>query len=182
MKPRVGRGPLVVALALAAVLGVAACAPAYVPTATYPPVGSTPRPAGAATAAAEQAVIAALATAGLPASETIRAFRPPEGPLLAAAPRAVLQVTLPDDPDHGFIVVYAFDSPNAALAAANDHATWVASSIGRINFAPGTQFALRVLGANVIWFSWLPGSSEDPRLDQVGAVIDTIGEGVTVPS
>lgn len=168
---------------LAAVtIALSACAPAYVPRSTYPPVGSTPLPAGDSTNAASQAVISALAGAGLQAAETLRAFRPPEGPLLTAAPRTVLQVTMPDDPDHGFIVIYAFDSPNTALAAANDHATWVASSIGRINVPPGTRFELRVLGSNVILFSWLPGSSADTRLDQIGPVLDEIGEGVTVPS
>jgi hypothetical protein len=166
---------------IAAALAFAACAPATSRT-TYPPVGTTPQPAGDATNAAAQAVIAALAAAGLQATVTNRTFRPPEGPLLAAAPRSVLQLELADDPDHGFIVVYALDSPNAALAAATDHAAWVASSIGRINFAPGTRFALRVLGSNVISFSWLPGSSPGTQLDEAGAVVDTIGDGVPVPS
>ena len=167
---------------LAVGLLVAACAPAYVPTSTYPPVGSTPGAPGGAAKATTNAVIAALAAVGLQAVETTRPYRPPEGPLLAAAPRTVIQVALPDDPDHGFVVVYALDSPNAALAAANDHATWVASSIGRINFAPGTRFQLRALGSTVILFSWLPGSSPDPRLDQVGPALETVGEAVTVPS
>ena len=170
------------ALAAALIILVAACAPAYVPRTTYPPVGSTPHPAGGATTSTVQAVIGALATAGLQAIESNRSFRPPEGPLLAAAPRSIVQVTLPDDPDHGFIAVYALDSPNAALAAADDHATWVASSIGRINFAPGTRFVLRALGSTVIWFSWLSGSSPDPRLDQIGPALETLGEAVTVPS
>jgi hypothetical protein len=172
------RGAVAVLLALV----VVGCAPAYDPQTTYPPIGSTPRPVGDATNAAKQAVIGALAAAGLQAADAARAFRPPEGPLLAAAPRSVLQVALADDPDHGFIVVYALDSPNAALAAAGDHAAWVASSIGRINFPPGTRFALRVLGANVVLFSWLPGSSPDPRLDQVGPALETIGDAVLVPS
>jgi hypothetical protein len=168
--------------ALVLALVFAGCAPTYIPTSTYPPVGSTPAPAGDATSATRQAVITALAAAGLQAAETNRAYRPPEGPLLAAAPRIVLQATLPDDPDHGFIVIYSLDSPNAALVAANDHATWVASSVGRINFPPGTRFELRALGATVILFSWLPGSSPDPRLDQIGPALETVGESVTVPS
>jgi len=169
------------AIALVGALCVAACAPATSRT-TFPPIGSTPLPAGDATNATRLAVIAALAAAGLQADQTNRAFRPPEGPLLAAAPRTVLQVALPDDPDHGFIVIYALGSPNAALAAANDHAAWVASSIGRINFPPGTQFALRVVGANVVLFSWLPGNSPDPRLDQIGPALDALGDGVEVPA
>jgi hypothetical protein len=173
---------LVAAVVAVLALTIAACAPAYNPRTTYPPVGSTPQPAGNSTNATKQAVIGALAAAGLQASDANRSFRPPEGPLLAAAPRSIVQVTMPDDPEHGFIVVYALDSPNAALAAANDHATWVASSVGRINFAPGTQFVLRVLGANVILFSWLPRSSPDARLDQIGPALGSLGEAVTVPN
>lgn len=170
--------------ALAALLAllVVGCAPAYNPRATFPPIGSTPLPAGDSTNAARQAVIGALATAGIQAADANRSYRPPEGPLLAAAPRTVVQAALADDPDHGFIVIYALDSPNTALAAANDHAAWVASSIGRINFASGTRFVLRVLGSNVILFSWLPGSTPDAVLDRVGPALETIGEGVTVPN
>jgi hypothetical protein len=170
----------VIALVIAA-SGVAACAPAYVPTATYPPPGSTPQPAGDQSNATKRAVIGALTAAGLQATDTIRAYRPPEGPLLTAAPRTVVQVTLPDDPDHGFVVIYELASPDAAAAAANDHAAWVASSVGRINFAPGTRFVLRVLDSTVIWFSWLPGSSPDQRLDQIGPALESIGTAVTVP-
>ena len=35
--------------------------------------------------------------------------------------------------------------------------------------------------ANVILFSWLPGSSPDSRNDQIGPVLESIGDGVTVP-
>ena len=167
---------------VAIAISVGACAPVYVPTSTYPPVGSTPQPAGDTTNATTQAVIGALATAGLQAAVTQTQFRPPEGPLLTAAPRTVLQVTMPDDPSRGFIVIYALDSPNAALAAAKDHATWVAAPVGKINFPPGTRFELRVLGSNVIWFSWLPGSSPDARNDQIGPALETVGEAITVPS
>jgi hypothetical protein len=170
------------AIAAALMLLVAACAPAYVPTSTYPAAGATPLPAGDVTSATKQAVLGALAAAGLQATDANRAFRPPEGPLLAGAARSVIQVALADDPERGFIVVYAFDSPNAALAAANDHAAWVASSVGRINFAPGTRFVLRTLGSTVIWFSWLPGASADAKMDQIGPALETIGDAVTVPS
>jgi hypothetical protein len=174
------RGPAAALLLIA--IAAAACAPTYVPTSTYPPIGSTPLPPGDTTNATVGAVIGALGTAGLQAGVTQTPYRPPEGPLLAAAPRTVLQVTMPDDPTHGFIVVYALDSPNAALAAANDHARWVSDPVGNINLPPGTRFELRVLGSNVILFSWLPGSSPDKRNDQIGPALETVGEAVTVPS
>ncbi|HJP89342.1 MAG TPA: hypothetical protein VJ850_09940 [Candidatus Limnocylindrales bacterium] len=177
MRPR---WPAVLVILIA--LAVSACAPVYNPRSTYPAPGSTPQAAGDSTSAATQAVLGALATADLQGTVSAAAYRPPEGPLLAAAPRTVLQVTEPDDPAHGFIVIYALDSPNAALAAANDHATWVAAPVGKINFAPGTRFELRVLGSNVIWFSWLPASSPDARNDQIGPALETLGEAVTIPS
>ena len=97
---------------VAGVLGVAvlvgACSPAA--QATFPPIGSTPQPPGDATAATKTAVVAALAGRGLQADEAVRTYRPPEGPLLAAAPRSVLQVRLTDDPDHGYIVIYSLGS------------------------------------------------------------------------
>jgi hypothetical protein len=172
---------LVGAIALVVALAIAACAPAYNPRTTYPPVGSSPRDVGATTNATKQAVIGALAAVGLQAADANRTYRPPEGPLLTAAPRSVVQVALPDDPHHGFVVIYALESPNAALAAANDHAAWVASSIGRINFAPGTRFVLRVVGANVVLFSWLPGSSPDQRIERIGPALEQLGEAITVP-
>lgn len=175
-------GLLLVRLAVAVAVGVSACAPVYNPRSTYPPSGSTPLPAGDTTSAATQAVLGALATAGLQAAVSATPYRPPEGPLLSAAPRTVVQVTMPDDPGRGFIVIYALDSPNAALAAANDHATWVAAPVGKINFPLGTRFELRVLGSNVIWFSWLPGSSPDARNDRIGPALETVGEAVSVPS
>src|SRR3982751_6076989 len=99
-EPRLGgvtSGRRTAALLAFAVL-IAACAPVYVPQSTYPPAGSTPQPAGGSTSAATQAVLSALATAGLQATVAASAYRPAEGPLLAAAPRTVLQVTMPDDP------------------------------------------------------------------------------------
>ncbi|MCI0584852.1 MAG: hypothetical protein L0227_18510, partial [Chloroflexi bacterium] len=120
-----GAWAVVVALGLALATFAAACAPSS--RTTFPPVGSTPGPAGDATAAARAEIIGALAAVGLQAVDAVRPYRPAEGALLAAAPRTVLQATLPDDPGHGFIVLYALPSPTAAQAAATDHAAYIAS-------------------------------------------------------
>jgi hypothetical protein len=170
-------GAALVALTLALVAG--GCA--IEPKTTYPPSGTTPQPVGDAVNATKQAVIGALAAAGLQAAESVKPYRPAEGPLLAAAPRSIVQAALPDDPDHGFIAIYALDSPNAALAAAHDQATWVTGPTGRMNFPLHSRFVLRTLGSTVIFFWWLPGSSADARLEQVGPALETIGEGVTIP-
>jgi hypothetical protein len=149
--------------------------------ATFPPLGSTPGPAGDATAATTQQVIGALAAEGLQAAVTLRPFRPPEGPLLAAAPRSVLQAALPDDPDHGFIVIYALNDPATALAAASDTAAYVATGPGKIQFVAGSHFVLRVVGANVIFFTWSPDNAPDSRTHLIEDALGQLGSGVRVP-
>ena len=152
------------------------------PRTTFPPLGSSPAPVGDATAATRGQVIAALAAAGLQAAETNRAHRPPEGPLLAAAPRSVLQATLPDDPSHGFIVIYALPSGAAAQTAAADHAAYIASGIGRVNFAFDSRFVLRVVGSTVVFFHWSPGAALDDRTRLIEDALRTVGDEVQIPS
>ena len=167
-------------LALALGLTFAACAPGTSRT-TFPPLGTTPRPAGAATAAAQAEVIGALGQLGLQAVEAQRQYRPPEGALLAAAPRTVLQATLPDDPAHGFIVIYAFGSPTEAAAAARDHADYVSSGIGKSLYPFGTRFVLRIVGSTVVFFHWSSEVATDERTRSIEDALLRIGSGVPVP-
>jgi hypothetical protein len=169
------RAIAVVSLALL----VAACAPTTTRT-TFPPLGSSPRPAGAATGAATQQVISALAGAGLQAVDSVRANRPPEGALLAAAPRTVLEVQLLDDPEPNVIVLYALGSPEAAVAAAKDHAEFLRSPTGGINRPPGTRYVIQVVGSTVIFFDWLPASSPDPGTATIAQTLATLGEAIPV--
>ena len=175
------RGRRAALSALAIALTLAACGGGTTRT-TFPPIGVTPQPVGDATAATEQAIIAGLAASGLQAAEAIRTYRPPEGPLLAAAPRSVLQVALPDDPTHGYVVVYALPSPAAALAAAKDHASYLSSGPGGIQFPPGTDFVLRVVGSNVVFFHWSPENASDARTPEIARVLRTIGTEVPAPN
>jgi hypothetical protein len=172
--------PIAPLAALLVVVAVAACAPAA--TTTFPPLGSTPGPAGDATAATRDQVIAALAAAGVQAVEANRPFRPPEGALLAAARRTVLQVTLPDDPDGAWIVIYALGSPNDAEIAAKDHAAYIATGPGRVQFALDTRFVIQVVGSTVVFFSWSPANSPDARTGAVAQALATLGTQVPVPN
>jgi hypothetical protein len=147
---------------------------------TFPPVGSTPQPAGGATAAAEQAIIKALAGVGLQAAESARPYRPPEGPLLAAAPRTVLEVPLPADKDPATIAIYALASPDAATAAARDDADYIRSNTGGIQLPPGTEVVLQVVGSNVVFFSWLPADSPDPGTATIARTLAGVGQSVPV--
>jgi hypothetical protein len=171
----------ILALIAVAVVAVAACGPAVAPRTTFPPLGSTPGTPGGATAATVRQVIGALAAAGLPAAESLRPYRPPEGPLLAGAPRTIVQAQLPDDPNHGFIVIYAFESSAVALAAAEDHAAYIASGPGQVQFAPDAHFSLRFVGSTVVFFTWLPGAAPDPRTQSIEEALATIGTGVPIP-
>ncbi|HUG30155.1 MAG TPA: hypothetical protein VMQ65_06570 [Candidatus Limnocylindria bacterium] len=174
-------GPARLALLLvAAIVVTTACAAGS--RTTFPPLGSTPAPVGEATAATRGQIVAALAAVGLQAIDANRAHRPPEGPLLAAAPRSVLQATLPDDPGHGFIVIYALPSDAAAAAAAADHAAYVASGIGRVNFAFDSRFVLRVAGSTVLFFHWSPGAALDDRTRLIEDALGTVGTEVQIPS
>lgn len=175
---RSGVRPLAaVAIALAV---AAACAGPN--RATFPPLGSTPGPVGAATDATAQEVIGALASVGLQAAVTICPFVPREGPLLAAAPRSVLQVTLPDDPDHGFILIYALADNATALAAAADSAAYFGTGVGKIDFVTGSHFILRVQGSTVIFFTWSPDNAPDAHTHLIEDALGQIGTGVQVPS
>jgi hypothetical protein len=167
------------AVLLLALLAAGCSAPSR---STFPPIGSTPAPAGDATAATRQAVVGALAAAGLQAADATRPFRPPEGALLAAAPRTVLQVPLAQDPDGGWIVIYALDSPDDAGVAAKDHATYLGSNIGRGLYASGTRFVLQVVGSTVVFFSWLPSASPDPKTATIAQTLVAIGTEVPVPN
>ena len=168
-------------LVLACALAVSACGPGNSATVTFPPAESTPAPAGDATAAARSRVIGALGSVGLQAQDAIHSYRPPEAAAFSAAPRSVLQVTLPDDPDHGFVVLYAFGSPTEAEAAANEQADYIASGPGRVQFGPGSRFVLRLVGATVIFFTWSPDNSPDPRTGSIDQALSTVGTAVAIP-
>ncbi|MBI2781679.1 MAG: hypothetical protein HYX55_07790 [Chloroflexi bacterium] len=169
----------VLALLAAAVVFVGACAGTTART-TFPPLGSTPRPVGDATAATSRQVVGALAAVGFQGVDAIRQYRPPEGAILAGAPRSVLQATLPDDPAHGFIVIYALASDAAAQAAAEDQAAYVASGPGRVQFTPDAHFVLRVASSTVVFFWWSPGAALDQRTKDIEAALGNVGTEVPV--
>jgi len=177
------RGPLrlaaLAALAALAVFVAAGCVP--VARVTYPPVGSTTAPAGAAAASTAGEVIRALGVAGLPSAVADRGYRPPEGPAFAAAPRLVVQATLPDDPAHGYVVVYEFASNGEAAAAAADQAAYVASGPGRVQFVPDAHLVLRLLGSTAVFYWWSPGSALDPRAADIEAALGTVGTAIAIP-
>ena len=161
------------AAALAMVLVAIACSP---PSGN---IGSPP-PGGDPASATKALIIGALGTVGLQAVDAIKPYRPPEAPSLVAAPRSIIQVQLPDDPDHGFIVIYSLGSATAAEKAGFDQAAYVASGTGGIQFPPGSHFVIRTVDTTMIFFTWSPGAAPDQRTHLIEDALNRVGLAVPV--
>lgn len=172
-------GVVLIVLAVAALASGRGLPPG---SSTFPPIGATPGPAGAAAAATRHDVARALAAQGLLAEDSTRTYRPAEAPGFATAPRIILRAILPDDPDHGLIVIYEFSSPTAATDAAREQADYIASGVGRVQFPTDARFVIRVVGATAVFFTWSPENSRDPRTASIGTALETIGLGIPVPN
>lgn len=180
-------GPLRAALISAALLGVAlplgACSGGGDAVASTAPASlgpaSTVTPGIAPTRAELSRVLGELR---LTVAEPDVPYRPAEAPTLTGAPRAVYQVILPEDPGAGYIVIYELPDAAAALAAAQEQATYLASGPGRVQTPIGTRHVLRVLGPTVVLYSWHPDAARDPRAPDIEAALETLGTPVDVPS
>jgi hypothetical protein len=128
-----------------------------------------------------QRLAEALGAASLQLEASQIPFRPAESPRLAAAPRAVFQVRLPQDPNHGFIVVYEFADTGAASAAGAEQASYLASGPGRVQFPIDARFVLRQVGTTLVFYAWSPGTPADPRTPDIAAVLATIGVEIPIP-
>ena len=170
---------LVLAAVTAAACGIAA------PRASQPAVPrDTASPAPTVTTAVAQTrlqVAGALATAGFQLVVPQVPFRPPESPLLAAAPRAVFQVVLPNDPQHGYIVIYEFPDAIVATAAAREMAAYLGTGPGRIQFALDASHVIRQLGTTLIVYSWSPANSPGPDAATIAQALTSVGQGFDVP-
>ncbi len=178
MRPR----RFVALLVLAGV--VAACSPTTTaPVSTYPPESAPP--ATADTPAIDLAVatlVTALGEQDLVLQPARNDFRPAEGPALAGTPRAIYQVVLPDDPAHGYLVIYDLPDPTRAAAAGADQAAYLSSGPGRVQTPIGTRHVIRQLGSVIILYSWIPGSSPDERTPRIEDALLTVGVPIPIPA
>ncbi len=99
---------------------------------------------------------------------------------MAAEPRAVYQVVLPDDPSHGVLVVYDLGDPGRAATAAGDYARYLASGPVRVEFAPDTRFVVRQIGSTVLFYDWSAANAGGASGGQVADILDTLGQGFPV--
>jgi hypothetical protein len=173
---------LVVGLALAVVAGlVGACGASDGATTTYPP--STIGPERTVTPAVGQtrsALVAALGAERLVLRDVVTPYREAEAPLLANAARAVYQVTLPEDPDKGYIVVYEFLDPGRATEAAAEQQRYLETGPGKVQTPLGTIHVIRGVGTTVVTYSWLPEAANDPDAPGIQRALETLGVGYPV--
>jgi hypothetical protein len=163
-----------VSLALALVVGGCGTTdPAAVPPS--PATTQPPRAVGPASAATREALLAALGGASLLVADSPIPFRPAEAATLAAAPRTVYQVTLPAEPNNGFIVVYELEDEAAAIAASKEQQAYLLSGPGRVQAPLGTEHVLQQLGSTVILYSWLPEASVDPAAPRIAETLRGVG-------
>ncbi|MEO8208678.1 MAG: hypothetical protein ABI598_06555 [Chloroflexota bacterium] len=150
---------------------------------TFPPAGTTTGPAGAAAATTRSLISSTLGSAGFQIQDVQTTYRPAEAARLTAAPRVVVRAVIPDDPDHGRLVIYEFVTTAVATSAAEEQAAYVASGIGQIQFPPDTQFTIRVIGSTVVFYSWSEANSPDfERATAISTALQELGFGVVVPS
>lgn len=169
-------------LALAIAIGVVAgCGTGDGSVTTYPPASSGPgRTVTPAVSQTRAALVTALGTERLVLRDVVTPYRPAEGPLLANAPRAIFQVTLPDDPDKGFIVVYEFLDPGRAADAAAEQQRYLATGPGKVQTPQGTVHVIRGVGTTVVIYDWLPQAANDASAPGIQASLETLGVGYPV--
>ena len=126
------------------------------------------------------ALVDALGGKNLILTDSQAPVRPAEAPLLAGAPRAVYQVTLPKDPDKGFIVVYEFPDTAGAAAAAAEEQAYLATGPGRVQTPQGTVTVIRQVGSTVVFYQWLPGAAKDPAAPGIESSLESLGVGFPI--
>ena len=178
-----GPGATVLALVVAAV-ALAGCGIGATRGSIAVPPRETPSPARTVTNAVAQTrlqIAGALGTGGFGLSVPTVPFRPPESPLLAAAPRAVFQVALPGDANHGYVIVYEFPDTASATIAGREMAGYLGTGPGRIQFPLDASHVLRQVGTTLISYSWSRANSPGPDAAAIAQALASVGQGFDIP-
>jgi hypothetical protein len=151
------------------------------PIPTFPPASFGSGITSPAALETRRLVTVALSAEGLLAETPPVVFRPAESPALAQAPRLVVQAQLPDDPEHGYIVIYELRDATTADGAAREQAAYVASGIGFVQFPPDAKFVIRTVGPTIIFYFWSPANSPDARTAKIATALETVGTAIPIP-
>jgi hypothetical protein len=184
MIERERRAAIALALAVGAAVLLAGCGASDGPVPSLPAAVSV-GPGRTVSPAVNQTrieLVRALGEHNLVLADSQAPVRPPEAPLLAAAPRALYQVILPKDPSHGFIVVYEFPDAARAAAAAAEQQAYLATGPARVQTPLGTVSIIRQVGSTVVFYDWLPAGSLDDSAPGIQAALETLGVGYPVAS
>ncbi|HEU4920819.1 MAG TPA: hypothetical protein VFT20_13855 [Candidatus Limnocylindrales bacterium] len=127
------------------------------------------------------AIAAALAASNIQLQDTTEPYRTAEPRGVAAAPRAVYQAILPDDPDGGFIVVYEFRDTASAVDAGNELAGYLGTGVGRIQYPTDARHTIRQVGTTLIHYTWAPSTSPDATSARVADALAGLGIGFAPP-
>jgi hypothetical protein len=171
---------LSVVLAAGLLVACGGAAPTRAPApATAPPV--TPMTSiSPAVAAAVAALGTRLAEAGLGLSQSSVEYRPGEPAELQAAPRAVYRANLAAS-EEGWVLVYDLGSTDAAGAAGQAMASYLASGQGQTNYPRDARFALSVLGSALVFSWWSPERTADAqRAEAVFDAVRSVGQPIEV--
>ena len=184
MRRASARASLGIGLAGAIILlsgcGAAASASAVpVPTASAGPA-ATVTPAVAQT---RVAIVGTFTAAGVNVQlgDATQPYRPAESARLRSAPRAVFQVTLPDQPNAGYIVVYDFPDAASAVDAGNEEAGYLGTGPAKVQFPPDAEHVLQAVGTTLVLYTWSPTASSDPTAGNVADALKRLGIGFSIP-
>jgi hypothetical protein len=171
---------------LACSLALAGCFPAADAT---PPPTPVPSPVGPvatgealeAIARARARIFEALRAAGYRVQDAEVPYRPAEARELVAAPRRVVRAILPDDPQGGFISIYAFQDARHAQEAGRRQAAYLESGPVRIQFPQDVRFVLRQVGQTLVFYSWSPSTANDPEAAGIEEALSGVGTAIPAP-
>jgi len=184
MRRASARASLAIGLAGAIIL-LSGCGTAASTSAAPVPTASV-GPAATVTAAVAQtriAIVGAFTAAGVNVElgDATQPYRPAESARLRSAPRAVFQVTLPDQPNAGYIVVYDFPDAASAVDAGNEEAGYLGTGPAKVQFPPDAEHVLQAVGTTLVLYTWSPTASSDPTAGNVADALKRLGIGFSIP-
>ena len=77
--------------------------------------------------------------------------------------------------------MYEFRDAAAAIDAGNEQAGYLGTGNGRVAFPLDAQHTIRQVGTTLIFYSWSPSTSPDPRSAEVAEALKTLGIGFAPP-
>jgi hypothetical protein len=166
-----GIGGLVLGVLLIAAQALGIGTGGAVAPATIPPTGE-------AAQRTHDLVAKALSDAAFQVTDPQTPYRPGENPSLVNVPRRLLQAVLPSEPTGGYVVIYELPSNVEADRIGRDFAAWLTSGTGAIQYPRDAHFVLRRVGRTLVYFPWSPLVSPDPRVAELAATLEAIGEAV----